>query len=93
MAGRAGLDGVIASPQELGIVRKNIANKMLVVTPEVRPRWTVANDHKRVTTPSEAILKGTSHLVIGRPLTKPPAEIGTPVQAAGLVLEEISTVL
>jgi orotidine-5'-phosphate decarboxylase len=93
MASRAGLDGVIASPKELEIIRKNVSNKMLIITPGVRPKWATANDQKRVTTPGEAILRGTSHLVIGRPITKPPAEIGSPVQAVKLVLDEISAVL
>jgi orotidine-5'-phosphate decarboxylase len=93
MASRAGLDGVIASPQELEIIRKNVSNKMLIVTPGVRPIWAAANDQKRVTTPSEAILKGASHLVLGRPITKPPVDIGSSVQAAKLILEEISAVL
>ncbi len=93
MASRAGLDGVIASPQEVEVIRKNVSDKMLIVTPGVRPGWAAANDQKRVMTPSEAILKGASHLVLGRPITKPPTEIGSSVQAAKLVLEEISAVL
>ncbi len=79
--------------KELEIIRKNVSNIMLIVTPGTRPSWAAANDQKRVTTPSEAILKGPSHLVIGRPITKPLAEIGSPVKAAKLVLEEISAVL
>lgn len=93
MASRAGLDGVVASPQEVEVIRKNVSEKMLIVTPGVRPTWAAANDQKRVMTPSEAILKGASHLVLGRPLTRPPSEIGSPVQAVILVLEEISAVL
>jgi orotidine-5'-phosphate decarboxylase len=93
MASRAGLDGVIASPREVEVIRKNVSDGMLIVTPGVRPDWAAANDQKRVMTPSEAILKGASHLVLGRPITKPPAGIGSSVQAAKLVLEEISSVL
>ncbi len=93
MASQAGLDGVIASPQEVEVIRNHVSNKMFIVTPGVRPVWAAANDQKRVMTPGEAIRAGASLVVIGRPITRPPGEIGTPVHAALLVLEEISAVL
>jgi len=93
LADEAGLDGVIASPHEIDAILRDVRRTMLVVTPGVRPSWAVAHDQKRIMTPSEAILKGASYLVIGRPILRPPAEIGTSVEAAKLVQEEIATAL
>ena len=65
----AGADGVIASPRELQLIRKNsICAKKIVVTPGIRPKNSAVNDQKRVATPSEALRLGASHLVVGRPI-------------------------
>lgn len=93
-AARAGLDGVIASPHEVESIATKVSQKKLLVTPGVRPAWAAATqDQKRVMTPGEAIRRGSSHVVIGRPITRPPAEIGSPAEAAKLVVEEISAAL
>lgn len=47
-------------------------DNMLMVTPGIRPKWSVADDQKRITTPAEAIKSGADYLVIGRPITNPP---------------------
>jgi len=85
----AGCDGIICSPQELELLgkQKELVG-LLKVTPGVRPEWAATGDQKRVMTPAEAIKAGATVLVIGRPITKPPAEIGTPVDAAKKILEE-----
>ncbi|HEX8145023.1 MAG TPA: orotidine-5'-phosphate decarboxylase [Pyrinomonadaceae bacterium] len=94
MVADAGLDGVIASPHEVEAIAKRVSENLLVITPGVRPAWAAATqDQKRVMTPGEAILNGASHVVIGRPITKPPAEIGSPVEATKLVVEEINAAL
>jgi orotidine-5'-phosphate decarboxylase len=88
-------DGIICSPQELDLLgkQKELAS-LLKVIPGVRPEWAAADDdQKRVMTPAEAIKAGATALVIGRPITKPPAEIGTPVDAAKRIAEEITTVM
>lgn len=92
---RAGADGVICSPQEIESVRKEISDNvnMLIVTPDIWPKWAPAQDQKRIMTPAEAIKAGADYLVIGHPITKPPAEIGTPVDAAKKIAEEIAAVL
>lgn len=93
-AAEAGLDGVIASPHEVESIASRVSQKLLLVTPGVRPAWAAATqDQKRVMTPGEAIRRGSSHVVIGRPITRPPAEIGSPAEAAKLVVEEISAAL
>ena len=90
----AGCDGVICSPQELELLgkQKELGN-LMKVTPGVRPEWAAAGDQKRIMTPAEAIKAGATALVIGRPITKPPTEIGSPVDAAKRIAEEISAVL
>lgn len=93
LAQKAGLDGIICSPQEIEGVLAATSGKMVVVTPGVRPQWSALQDQKRVLTPTEAILRGASYVVIGRPITKPPSEIGSPVAAAKRIAEEIAAAL
>ncbi|MBN2094012.1 MAG: orotidine-5'-phosphate decarboxylase [Candidatus Zambryskibacteria bacterium] len=90
----AGVDGIICSPQELELLgkQKELAD-LLKVTPGIRPEWAAAGDQKRITTPVIAIKAGATALVIGRPITKPPEEIGKPAEAAKRIAEEISTAL
>jgi orotidine-5'-phosphate decarboxylase len=68
LAKRAGLDGVVASPQELELIKKNLGQDFKVVTPGVRPEWASKGDQKRVMTPGEAISKGADYIVVGRPI-------------------------
>lgn len=90
----AGCDGIICSPQELELLgkQKELAG-LLKITPGVRPLWAAAGDQKRIMTPSEAIKAGATALVIGRPITKPPTEVGSPVDAVQKIAEEIAAVL
>ncbi len=90
IADKAGLDGVIASPQEIEIIKDSISRHMLIVTPGIRPTWSSLNDQKRSMPPSKALSKGATHIVIGRAITKPPDAIGTPIDAIKMVIEEIS---
>lgn len=87
-------DGIICSPQELEFLNGDPRFEDLIkVTPGVRPDWAAKGDQKRVMTPAEAIKAGADYLVIGRPITQPPAEIGGPVEAAQKIAEEIANVL
>jgi orotidine-5'-phosphate decarboxylase len=90
LAKASGLDGVVASPQEVDLIREACGDDFVIVTPGVRPIWAVAGDQKRVTLPSDAIKNGADYIVIGRPITKPPTQIGTPAEAAQKILEEIN---
>src|ERR1017187_6341287 len=65
----AGLDGVVASPQEIRIIRLACGPNFLIVTPGVRPAGGDAGDQKRIATPTGAIQSGADLLVIGRPIT------------------------
>lgn len=63
----AGCDGIVSSGLEVAALRKQVPNKLIAVTPGIRP---VANDddQKRVMTPTHAIQAGSDYLVIGRPI-------------------------
>ncbi len=86
MAHDAGLDGVICSPREISLLRAELGDEFLLITPGIRPAWAASGDQKRITTPSDAIGAGASALVIGRPITA--AE--NPAEAMRRVIEEIS---
>jgi orotidine-5'-phosphate decarboxylase len=70
LAKEAGLDGVVASPEEIIAIRKNTGKDFLIVTPGVRPEGSETGDQQRVTTPKEAFQRGADYIVIGRPVTK-----------------------
>ena len=65
---KAGLEGVVSSPQETAALRKLFPN-FLMVTPGVRPEGSSKGDQKRTFTPREALAAGADYLVIGRPIT------------------------
>jgi len=70
LAKREGVDGIVCSPQEIEIIKKEFGVDFLVVAPGIRPSWAAAHDQKRIMTPSLAIQKGADYLVIGRPIIK-----------------------
>ncbi|MBP7706472.1 MAG: orotidine-5'-phosphate decarboxylase [Candidatus Aminicenantes bacterium] len=72
LAKAAGMDGVVCSPQEIEVLRKEYGPELLIVTPGIRPVWAAAQDQKRIMTPAEAVAKGADYLVIGRPITGAP---------------------
>ena len=67
---RAGLDGVVCSPQEVEILRNACGEEFKLVTPGIRPTGADFGDQRRVMTPTAAIRAGSDYLVIGRPITK-----------------------
>ncbi len=66
----SGLDGVVASPREAAGIRERCGKDFLIVTPGVRPAWAASNDQSRIATPAAAIGNGSTHLVVGRPITQ-----------------------
>jgi orotidine-5'-phosphate decarboxylase len=82
---QAGCGGVVASAREAPILRKNMGDSFVLVTPGVRPRGTAHDDQARVVTPAQAIGAGASHIVVGRPITG----AANPSQAAAEILKEI----
>ena len=81
----AGLDGVVASPLEIELIRKVCGDDFVILTPGVRPAWAASNDQQRVMTPAEAIDAGADYIVVGRPITA----ADNPRDAARAILEEI----
>ena len=82
---QAGLDGVVASPLEIELIRKVCRDDFVIVTPGVRPVGTASNDQQRVMTPAEAIDAGADYIVVGRPITA----ASNPREAARKILQEI----
>ena len=70
LTAQAGLDGVVCSAKEAAMLRNEIGEDFLLVTPGIRPKGSDAGDQKRVMTPPEAIDSGVSYLVMGRPITQ-----------------------
>jgi orotidine-5'-phosphate decarboxylase len=90
VAKRAGVQGIVASPLELDQVRKTLPPELIIVTPGIRPAWAGGHDQKRTATPTAAIQRGSSYMVIGRPITKPPTEVGSRLAAVRRIIEEVS---
>ncbi|MBK5275429.1 MAG: orotidine-5'-phosphate decarboxylase [Desulfuromonadales bacterium] len=85
LAQNAGMDGVVASPLEIELIRAACGPDFLIVTPGVRPSFASLDDQKRIMTPAEAVSAGADYLVIGRPIAKD----ADPAVAAELISSEI----
>ena len=70
LAHLSGLDGVVCSSRETGILRDRLGPDFRLITPGIRPAGSQADDQRRVMTPADAISAGSSYLVIGRPVTQ-----------------------
>jgi orotidine-5'-phosphate decarboxylase len=67
-----GADGIVCSPREVANMRRILGPDALLVTPGVRPAGADLGDQKRVATPRQAVLDGSTHLVVGRPILQAP---------------------
>ena len=82
------LDGVVASPHEVGAIRQAVKNRdFLIVTPGIRPTFATNDDQKRVMTPKDAVQSGADYLVIGRPIL----QAADKIRAVREILEEINS--
>lgn len=85
-AKEAGLDGVVASAQEIAAIRESCGPDVHIVTPGVRPMWASADDQKRIATPREALNLGADRIVVGRPVTR----ANDPTDAVRKILDELT---
>lgn len=86
LAEAAGLDGCVASPEEVRLLRNALGRKWVIVTPGVRPAGTERGDQARIATPEAAVAAGADYLVVGRPILK----ARDPAGAAAAIIEAIS---
>ncbi len=84
---RAGLHGVVCSAMEAQMLRKEMSDDFLLVTPGIRPTSASLDDQTRVMTPSKALSMGASYLVVGRPIT----QAQDPLAALQAINKEIQT--
>ena len=80
-----GCQGVVASAHEAAALREEFGNDFAIVTPGVRPAGSGHDDQARVVTPAEAIAAGSSHIVVGRPIT----DAADPAAEARAILGQI----
>jgi len=86
LAADSGLDGVVASPQEIRVVREEVTNpSFLIVTPGIRALPLPEDDQRRMLTAAQAIAEGADYIVVGRPIL----DARDPQQAARLIVEQM----
>jgi orotidine-5'-phosphate decarboxylase len=81
----ASMDGVVASPHEVAVIRKACGRSFVIVTPGIRPADGKRNDQQRVMTPREAVRAGVDYIVVGRPIL----EAADPVGAARAIVADM----
>jgi len=85
MAAGAGMDGMVCSAEEVGSLRGEVGDGPLLVVPGIRPAGAELGDQRRVAGPGEALGRGASMLVVGRPITQAP----DPGAAMAAILDEM----
>lgn len=81
----AGMDGVVASPQEVADIREACGRGFVIVTPGIRPSDGARNDQQRIMTPADAVRAGVDYIVVGRPIV----EAENPLIAARTIVTEM----
>ena len=90
-AKKAGCHGVVCSGHEVAMVKRELGNALIVVTPGIRPEWSIVgqDDQKRIVTPKIAVEQGADYIVVGRPIR----DAQNPADAAKRVADEIAVAL
>jgi orotidine-5'-phosphate decarboxylase len=87
LARTTGCHGVVTSPREASLLRGELGEGFVIVTPGIRPAGGDTHDQQRIATPAQAIANGASHIVVGRPITAAP----DPAAAAQAIISEMQT--
>ena len=85
LTAQSGLDGVVCSAQEAVMLRAGLPREFYLVTPGIRPADAASGDQKRIMTPVDALTAGSSHLVIGRPIT----QSANPAATCAAIIQDI----
>ncbi|MFH0797462.1 MAG: orotidine-5'-phosphate decarboxylase [Candidatus Omnitrophota bacterium] len=85
-AAELGCDGLISSGREVKLIRQELKERLIIVTPGIRPEGAGTDDHKRWVTPGVAIEQGSDYLVVGRPIR----DARDPAQAAQNISDEMA---
>ncbi len=88
LAKACGIEGMVCSAEEVGMVRSELGPEVVLVTPGIRAAGESIGDQRRVATAGDAIQRGASMLVVGRPIT----QAKDPAAAASSLLAEIERV-
>ena len=86
---QSGLDGVVCSSRETGVLRNALGPDFRLITPGIRPLGSQADDQRRVMTPADALRAGSNYLVIGRPVTR----ADDPVSVLRTINSELSALI
>jgi orotidine-5'-phosphate decarboxylase len=89
MAVQSQIRGLVCSPEEVALLRRELGAEPRLVVPGIRPTGAAVGDQKRIATPADAIRAGASQLVVGRPIT----QAADPAEAAQSILDEIGNAL
>jgi len=87
LAKKSGINGMVCSADEVALLRAEMGPEAILVVPGIRPAGSSAEDQRRIATPTEAIARGASMLVVGRPITR----AANPADAARSILQEIAS--
>jgi orotidine-5'-phosphate decarboxylase len=72
LARESGLDGVVAAPTEVAMLRRELGPDFIILTPGIRIPGAARDDQARIASPAEAVRAGADYLVVGRPITQAP---------------------
>ena len=86
LAVQSGIDGLVCSAQELSMLRAELGDGPVLVTPGIRPAGAASGDQKRTMTPAQARDAGADWIVVGRPIT----QAADPAAAAAAIAAELA---